>query len=100
MNIEIVNGRIIVEGRETINPEMIGYAVLDAVENGEVVMCEASHIDEVVTKAFNAGFKASEALKGVQIGSIKAEEKLKPKEVKSFRCPCGGIVGPMPHRCR
>lgn len=31
--IEIVNGRIFVEGKETVDPVLIGYAVLDLAEN-------------------------------------------------------------------
>ena len=30
--IEIVNGRVFVEGKETIDPTLIGYAMLDFVE--------------------------------------------------------------------
>jgi hypothetical protein len=33
MIIEILNGRIFLDGKETINPELIGYAVLDYAEN-------------------------------------------------------------------
>lgn len=31
--IEIVNGRVFVEGKETIDPTLIGYAILDFAEN-------------------------------------------------------------------
>lgn len=34
--IEIVNGRVFVEGRETIDPTLIGLAVLDYAETQEV----------------------------------------------------------------
>jgi len=33
MIIEILNGRVFLDGKETINPELIGYAVLDYAEN-------------------------------------------------------------------
>lgn len=35
MSIEIVNGRVFIEGKETINPEHIGYAVLDHAEDNQ-----------------------------------------------------------------
>ena len=35
--IQIENGRIFVEGKETIDPLLIGYAVLDSVENNQEV---------------------------------------------------------------
>jgi hypothetical protein len=34
--IEIVNGRVFVEGRETISPMEIGYAIIDFAESQEV----------------------------------------------------------------
>lgn len=71
MNIEIVNGRVFVEGKETVNPELIGYAILDAVESDDIVICSGAQIDEVVKKAFDAGFKASETLKCIHIGIVK-----------------------------
>lgn len=33
MGIEIANGRVFVEGKETVDPLLIGYAVLDAIES-------------------------------------------------------------------
>lgn len=33
MNIEIENGRIFVDGNETVDPEYIGYAMLDFAES-------------------------------------------------------------------
>lgn len=33
MIIEILNGRVFLDGKETINPEHIGYAILDYAEN-------------------------------------------------------------------
>lgn len=33
--IEIVNGRVFVEGKETVDPTLIGYAVLDAAEDNQ-----------------------------------------------------------------
>jgi len=35
MSIEIVNGRVFVEGKETVDPAFIGYAILDLAENSE-----------------------------------------------------------------
>ena len=34
--IEIINGRVFVEGKETVDPTLIGYAVLDAAESESV----------------------------------------------------------------
>ena len=34
--IEISNGRVFVNGKETINPELIGYAILDFAERQEL----------------------------------------------------------------
>ncbi len=31
--LEIVNGRVFVDGKETVDPTLIGYAVLDFAEN-------------------------------------------------------------------
>lgn len=36
MPIEISNGRVFVEGKETVDPVLIGYAVLDAIESETV----------------------------------------------------------------
>lgn len=33
--IEIVNNRVFIDGKETVNPELIGYAVLDYAESME-----------------------------------------------------------------
>jgi hypothetical protein len=33
--IEIVNGRVFVEGKETVDPTLIGYALLDFAESQE-----------------------------------------------------------------
>jgi len=33
--IEIVNGRVFVDGKETVDPTLIGYAVLDFAETQE-----------------------------------------------------------------
>lgn len=32
--ISIVNGKVFIDGKETINPELIGYAFLDLAEKG------------------------------------------------------------------
>lgn len=36
--ITIENNKIFVEGKETLNPELIGYAVIDAVEEGAITI--------------------------------------------------------------
>lgn len=33
--IEIINGRIFIDGKETVDPTFIGYALLDFAENQE-----------------------------------------------------------------
>lgn len=33
--IEIINGRIFIDGKETINPELIGYALIDFAESSQ-----------------------------------------------------------------
>ena len=33
--IEIVNGRVFIEGKETIDPTLIGYAIIDFAETQE-----------------------------------------------------------------
>lgn len=33
--IEIINGRIFIEGKETTNPELIGYALIDFAESSQ-----------------------------------------------------------------
>lgn len=40
--IEISNGRIFIDGVETINPELIGYAMIDAVEAGTIQIINTS----------------------------------------------------------
>lgn len=37
MSIEIVNGRVFIEGKETIDPALIGYAMLDMAEEAQNV---------------------------------------------------------------
>lgn len=32
--ISIVNGKVFIDGKETTNPELIGFAILDLAENG------------------------------------------------------------------
>lgn len=48
MGIEIKDGRIYVEGRETVNPELIGWAIIDAAENGEIEIIDKITEDEKV----------------------------------------------------
>lgn len=33
--IEIINGRIFIDGKETTNPELIGYALIDFAESSQ-----------------------------------------------------------------
>jgi ribosomal protein S19 len=33
--VEIVNGRVYVDGKETVNPTLIGYAIIDFAETQE-----------------------------------------------------------------
>lgn len=33
--LEIINGRIFIDGKETVNPELIGYALLDFAESNQ-----------------------------------------------------------------
>lgn len=40
MEIEISNGRVFVQGKETVDPVLIGYAVLDYAENSHVDLSE------------------------------------------------------------
>lgn len=41
MGIEIKDGRIFVEGKETVNPELIGWAIIDAAESNEIeIICK------------------------------------------------------------
>lgn len=46
MGIEIKDGRIFVEGKETVNPELIGWAIIDAAENDEIEIICKSPADE------------------------------------------------------
>ena len=48
MGIEIKDGRIFVEGKETVNPELIGWAIIDAAENNELELICKSNPDEKV----------------------------------------------------
>lgn len=74
--IEIVNGRVFVEGKETVDPTLIGYAVLDAAENGYIVICGEDQIKKVMIDIHESSFKAGQTLeKGLQsIGIIKQKE--------------------------
>ena len=48
MGIEIKDGRIFVEGKETVNPELIGWAIIDAAESNEIEIICKSPADENV----------------------------------------------------
>ena len=48
MGIEIKDGRIFVEGKETVNPELIGWAVIDAAESGSIeIICKTVEDEKV-----------------------------------------------------
>lgn len=48
MGIEIKDGRIFVEGKETVNPELIGWAIIDAAESNEIeIICKSLADDKV-----------------------------------------------------
>lgn len=38
MSVEIKNGKVYVNGTETVNPELIGYAVLDLADDNEALL--------------------------------------------------------------
>lgn len=62
MNIEIVDGRVFVEGKESVNPELIGYAVLDAAENSDTIICSYKEIKDLVSKVVDATFSVNETI--------------------------------------
>lgn len=58
--IEVINGRVFIDGKETINPELIGYAILDGAENEDLIVCNNKTLDELMIKCFESGMKAGE----------------------------------------
>lgn len=47
----VENGRIFIEGKETVDPLMIGYSVLDALENGfDLSFFKKSHQQDKITR--------------------------------------------------
>ena len=60
--IEIVNGRVFVNEKETVNPELIGYALLDAAENSDTIICSYKEIKDLVSKAIVAAFSVTETI--------------------------------------
>jgi hypothetical protein len=58
--IKIENGRVFVDGKETIDPLLIGYAVLDAAEDNKISINTEAEIDDAIKKVFDASFKAGE----------------------------------------
>jgi len=89
MSIEIVNGRVFVEGKETSDPALIGYAVLDMAEEKQNVVFHSFRIIVQEDKPHESVVKAAEKL-------IKSLKPFKDKRC----CGCGGIIGPMQHKCR
>jgi len=80
MSIEIVNGRVFVEGKETIDPALIGYAVLDMVEEKQNIVFHSFRIIVQEDKPHESVVKAGEKLK----------ERLEP--VKDKRLLWLGII--------
>ncbi|RUT68677.1 hypothetical protein D0817_20165 [Flavobacterium cupreum] len=65
--IEIVNGRVFVEGKETVDPALIGYAVLDEAEKGNFIICAESELKQLITNVHDSSFAAGQYLeKGLQ----------------------------------
>jgi hypothetical protein len=62
MSIEIVNGRVFVEGKETVDPAFIGYAVLDAAENGDMIICTEAEIKKLIINTHDSSFAAGQNL--------------------------------------
>ena len=47
----VENGRIFIDGKETVDPLMIGYSVLDALENGfDLSFFKKSHQQDKITR--------------------------------------------------
>jgi len=89
MSIEVVNGRVFVEGKETVDPALIGYAVLDMAEEKQNIVFHSFRIVVQSDKPHESVVKAGK----------KRVKSLKP--VKDKSCGgCGGIIGPMQHKCR
>lgn len=62
MSIEVVNGRVFVEGKETVDPALIGYAVLDAAENGDMIICQEEEIKKLIMNVHDSSFSAGQIL--------------------------------------
>ncbi|RKS00427.1 hypothetical protein [Flavobacterium sp. 102] len=54
--IEIINNRIFIEGKETIDPVLIGYAVLDAVENSTASQSKTMMLGELISQEIKAKY--------------------------------------------
>jgi len=67
--IQIDNGRIFINGAETIDAALIGYAVLDAVEDGDIIICTRTAFDKEAASladvAFNAGVTAGQIIESL-----------------------------------
>jgi hypothetical protein len=68
--IKIENGRIFVDGKETVDPTLIGYAVLDAVEEGTFSINTEQEIDETVKNLYDVGFEAGKAVESTRLKLI------------------------------
>lgn len=56
--ITITEGRIFIDGKETIDPTLIGYAVIDAVQEENIIITTPGQFDEVVTEVIKTSFEA------------------------------------------
>ncbi|OHT44434.1 hypothetical protein [Flavobacterium tructae] len=62
MNISIENGRVFVNGKETVNPELIGYAILDAAESSDTLICSYQEIKDLVSKVIETTFEVNDTI--------------------------------------
>lgn len=51
--LSIQNGRVFVNGKETVDPVLIGYAVLDSAENTDAIITNRKEVIENYIKANN-----------------------------------------------
>lgn len=67
MNISIEDGRVFVDGKETVNPELIGYSILDLAEMEENVVFKKAPSYSVMTFVVENGFLFSKVIVGAFI---------------------------------
>ncbi|URM37148.1 hypothetical protein [Flavobacterium anhuiense] len=61
-SISIEGGRVFVNGKETVNPELIGYAILDAAENSDTIICSYKEIKDLVSKVVETTFQVNDTI--------------------------------------